>query len=265
MNLNYRNEYLLLLFLITTFLLTLNKAWMTPINFVIIGIVQYHFVLILHECIHETFFKSKSLNRIIGTLVGAIVFISYRNYQKEHKNHHYNTGTLEDPDFYIYKNEAPLTSKNFITHFFIGGIKEAIKKQRTKGILSERRFGNLMFIICIQFLIFSTLFLLSNNILTYLYLWCLPIFFVAFYINRLRINFEHGFGSFNIIGNNIEVNKFFKLIIFGYNFDYHYTHHKFPQAEAYLLPEIALNNDHKKVRLKEILISAQAKTEKKSF
>ena len=51
--------------------------------------------IIFHDCGHGSFFRSKRLNTIVGTITGLITFTPYRMWTYEHKVHHETVGNLD--------------------------------------------------------------------------------------------------------------------------------------------------------------------------
>lgn len=60
--------------------------------------------VLMHECGHGTLFKTKSLNRLVGTWLCAAP-VNYRldDYMNNHLSHHRNAGSEADPDLYRYQ------------------------------------------------------------------------------------------------------------------------------------------------------------------
>ncbi len=51
--------------------------------------------IIQHDCGHQSFFSSKKMNNIIGTVCSIFSFIPYKYWSKVHNFHHGHTGQLE--------------------------------------------------------------------------------------------------------------------------------------------------------------------------
>ena len=51
--------------------------------------------IIFHDCGHGSFFKSKKANRIVGTILGNLVFTPYDYWHREHSIHHRTVGNLD--------------------------------------------------------------------------------------------------------------------------------------------------------------------------
>jgi len=54
--------------------------------------------IIQHDCGHQSFFKSKKLNNIIGTICSVFSFIPFKYWAKTHNFHHGHSGQLEVRD-----------------------------------------------------------------------------------------------------------------------------------------------------------------------
>ncbi len=62
--------------------------------------------ILLHELGHNSFFPSKNLNRLVGTVLSFFVFIPFYNWKRVHALHHKWTG---------YRDIDPTTEKTFAT------------------------------------------------------------------------------------------------------------------------------------------------------
>jgi len=51
--------------------------------------------IIFHDCGHGSFFKSVRTSRIVGTLMGALVFTPYDRWHRSHAAHHSTVGNLD--------------------------------------------------------------------------------------------------------------------------------------------------------------------------
>jgi len=51
--------------------------------------------IIFHDCGHGSFFRSKMANRIVGTILGSLVFTPYDYWHREHAIHHKTVGNLD--------------------------------------------------------------------------------------------------------------------------------------------------------------------------
>ncbi|SER35733.1 omega-6 fatty acid desaturase (delta-12 desaturase) [Gracilibacillus ureilyticus] len=51
--------------------------------------------IIFHDCAHQSFFKNKKLNRILGTITGVITHFAFEKWKREHSIHHATSGNLD--------------------------------------------------------------------------------------------------------------------------------------------------------------------------
>ncbi len=55
--------------------------------------------IIFHDCGHGSFFRSKKANKIVGTLLGSLVFTPYDRWHVDHGIHHKTVGNLDKRGF----------------------------------------------------------------------------------------------------------------------------------------------------------------------
>ena len=79
---------LMVMSLKVSYLLTLGLA-------VIAAGFMVRIFIIFHDCGHGSFFKSRTMNRIIGNITGTIVFTPYNKWHHEHNIHHQTVGNLD--------------------------------------------------------------------------------------------------------------------------------------------------------------------------
>jgi omega-6 fatty acid desaturase (delta-12 desaturase) len=51
--------------------------------------------IIFHDCGHGSFFRSKKVNKIVGTILGSLVFTPYDRWHLDHGIHHKTVGNLD--------------------------------------------------------------------------------------------------------------------------------------------------------------------------
>ena len=75
---------------------TINISyWLTLLLSVFAAGFMVRIFIIFHDCGHGSFFKSKTLNRIVGTITGLLVFTPYNKWHHEHLIHHQTVGNLD--------------------------------------------------------------------------------------------------------------------------------------------------------------------------
>lgn len=69
--------------------------WLTiPIVIVAAGFVIRTFI-IFHDCCHQSFFKSRLANDLLGTITGVITLCPYEQWKNSHSIHHATSGNLD--------------------------------------------------------------------------------------------------------------------------------------------------------------------------
>ncbi|MEQ9231042.1 MAG: fatty acid desaturase [Cyclobacteriaceae bacterium] len=71
------------------------SVWLSIPLFALNALFLFRIFVIQHDCGHYSFFKSKRLNNLIGTLCSVFSFIPYSYWSKVHSFHHGHTGQLE--------------------------------------------------------------------------------------------------------------------------------------------------------------------------
>ncbi|WP_028544431.1 fatty acid desaturase [Paenibacillus taiwanensis] len=69
--------------------------WLTvPIAVVASGFVIRTFI-IFHDCCHQSFFKSRRANDILGTITGVLTLVPYQQWKNSHSIHHATSSNLD--------------------------------------------------------------------------------------------------------------------------------------------------------------------------
>lgn len=76
--------------------LTLSISyWVTlPILIVTGGFLVRTFI-IFHDCCHQSFFKSRKANNILGTITGVLTLVPYEQWKNSHNTHHATSSNLD--------------------------------------------------------------------------------------------------------------------------------------------------------------------------
>lgn len=69
--------------------------WLTlPITIVAAGFVVRTFIL-FHDCCHQSFFKSRRANDLLGTITGILTLVPYEQWKRSHNIHHASSSNLD--------------------------------------------------------------------------------------------------------------------------------------------------------------------------
>jgi omega-6 fatty acid desaturase (delta-12 desaturase) len=76
--------------------LSLSVSYWLTLAFAIVtsGFVIRTFI-IFHDCTHQSFFKSKLANKIVGTITGVVALVPYEQWKYTHSMHHATSSNLD--------------------------------------------------------------------------------------------------------------------------------------------------------------------------
>ena len=76
--------------------LSLSVSYWLTLAFAIVtsGFVIRTFI-IFHDCTHQSFFKSKLANKVIGTITGVVALVPYEQWKYSHSMHHATSSNLD--------------------------------------------------------------------------------------------------------------------------------------------------------------------------
>jgi omega-6 fatty acid desaturase (delta-12 desaturase) len=69
--------------------------WITLPLAVLAGAFLVRVFIIFHDCVHGSFFSSRSANSIVGLVTGLLTFTPYYHWRWEHSLHHASSGDLD--------------------------------------------------------------------------------------------------------------------------------------------------------------------------
>lgn len=81
---------------------------------IVLGGRQLGLGILMHDCAHNTLFKSRALNQWVGKwLCASPVLVDIDRYRSYHLKHHRLAGSLEDPDYPNYRG-YPVSPRSFV-------------------------------------------------------------------------------------------------------------------------------------------------------
>jgi omega-6 fatty acid desaturase (delta-12 desaturase) len=234
--------------------------WLTlPMIIVTSGFVVRTFI-IFHDCTHQSFFKSRKANDILGTIAGVLTLVPYQQWKMTHSIHHASSGNLDKRgigDMWLltvkeYSEASPWRRfayrfyRNPLVMFGIGPIATFLVEYRfnRKGAKRKERINthltNISLVVLYSLLIWAIgwqAFLLIQG----------PIFFISglmgiwlFYVQH---NFEDSYfdseDQWSYVKAAVEGSSYYKLPkvlqwITG-NIGFHHVHHLSPKVPNYNL------------------------------
>lgn len=217
------------------------------IALLIIGGRQLSFAILMHDCGHNSLFKSTKLNQFIGTwLLAAPIFTDMQTYSLQHTTHHKYVGSPKDPDLGNY-SAYPISKTSLLRKILrdLGGLtalkfwsyilKTRYPSQKsivTNSALFRGIAVNLGLFLCCYFLNVAWLYLI----------WFLAYNTTYFLFLRIRHVGEHAVvpdpNSPNMFENTRTTlsNWWEKLLVCPVNVNYHIEHHLLPSVPPYNLP-----------------------------
>ncbi|SFS50262.1 fatty acid desaturase [Paenibacillus sp. BC26] len=230
-----------------------------PLTFVAAGFLVRTFI-VFHDCCHQSFFKNRKANDILGTILGVMTLFPYHQWKQSHSIHHATSGNLDKRgtgDMWVLTvneyNAAPLRTKlayrayrhPFVT-FVIGPIFVFLFTYRfnRKGAKRKERLNTYLtnaFVIALYALLTWAVgwqaFVMIQG----------PVFLVSgllgvwlFYVQH---QFEHSYfendEEWNFVQAAVEGSSYYKLPklmqwMTG-NIGFHHVHHLSPKVPNYHL------------------------------
>ncbi|MBT2215772.1 fatty acid desaturase [Virgibacillus dakarensis] len=71
------------------------SVWLTLLFSVIASGFVIRIFIIFHDCAHQSFFKNKKANRILGTITGIITLFAFEKWKRSHAIHHATSSNLD--------------------------------------------------------------------------------------------------------------------------------------------------------------------------
>ena len=227
----------------------LENSLLHILFFIVIGTLQHRLSIFLHECLHFSLFKNKTLNIFVGKVSAYLIFFNW-GYRKIHLKHHMHLGQDDDPDaenYIYYPNGLKFFTKDLLLNLLgIAAFTQFLhqnlnfKKTDTNANSSSEKLPLLI----IHSLIFS-LFFFSGFWWGYFVFWIFPLVTIAKTLAHFRNVAEHVL--LRPIPNNknlerlrtIKSNFFEKFFFAPLGFNYHAEHHMFPGVPYHKLASLS--------------------------
>jgi fatty acid desaturase len=245
---------LIVYILATTMLISLTLMlpgpyWILPA--LILGLGYAHAVELQHQCLHNTAYRSKFWNRLVGVLLGLPSLVSFSDYQNSHLKHHRLLGTPEDKEFFNYSYEKLHSVMTLIPHLwmvrhyqdvlgyiFKSSLGKLVRKDEAKLKMAKKiRFEyQLMAVFLLAMAIITIVFQTT----LFLKLWFIP-FLIAVPTHALIELPEHigcntKLPDVLVNTRTMKANKLLVWFVNGNN--YHVEHHWLPAVPNDKFPEL---------------------------
>jgi fatty acid desaturase len=220
--------------------------------------------ILLHECAHLNFFKSRSLNVFFGNVFGVFTVIPFYSWQHMHNLHHKWTGwrdkdpttekTVEPSKSPIMRTAANIAWWLFIPLFYLAyKISNYWNVFKIKRHLQPNKYNKAVFHICIYLSFYLCLLLLFPEFV-------IRVFAISFSISliwkELVIMTQHSHIEIPISdGGKVKPVAYIDQVPFTrsfflnntiaryllFNFNLHEAHHMYPGLPAYWLDQVSIN------------------------
>jgi omega-6 fatty acid desaturase (delta-12 desaturase) len=222
--------------------------------------------IIFHDCCHQSFFKNKTANKVLGTITGVVTLFPFSQWKHSHSIHHATSGNLDKRgigDMWVLTVEEYVEAsiwtkiqyrlyRNPLIMFGIGPIYIVLISNRfnTKNAKLKERLNTYLTNILIVGV--SALFCLTIGWENYLLVEG-PIFFISAVLGIWLFYVQHQFedtyfeedANWEYVKAAVEGSSFYKLPkllqwITG-NIGYHHVHHLSPRVPNYHLESVHNN------------------------
>lgn len=236
--------------------------WVALIAIVLIAPLQHALFILAHEAAHYRLHSNRTLNDVLGRMIGMLGGVSMCSYRVIHRLHHNYLYQAQDPDialhggyprgkkYLIKKLLKDLTGqtafKNYAYFFGNPAINlDTNVAQRplddTAPALRQAALQDRWFVVAFHVLMPIVMIALGWG-WYYLFLWVIPLLTLLQAILRLRAICEHGAvtdlsSPLTAARTNI-ANAWQRFFIFPHHVNYHLAHHLYPAVPHYNLPKL---------------------------
>ncbi len=236
--------------------------WLT----IILAIVTSGFVIrtfiICHDCTHQSFFKSKLANKIVGTITGIVALVPYEQWKYSHSMHHATSSNLDKRgtgdmwlltvDEYIeaskWRRLAYRFYRNPLVMFGLGPISVFLVQYRfnRKGAKRKERINT--YVVNISIVVIYSLLIWAIGWQAFVMIQG-PVFFVAgclgiwlFYVqHQFEDSYFENEDEWDYVKAAVDGSSYYKLpkVLqwFTGNIGFHHVHHLSPKVPNYHLEE----------------------------
>jgi omega-6 fatty acid desaturase (delta-12 desaturase) len=220
--------------------------------------------ILLHECAHLSFFKTRLLNNLMGHLFGFLSMIPYYSWQQMHNLHHRWTGWRDkDPTTESTVSPSSSKAKNSIVNiawklgiplFYVSyKLSNYWNLFKIKRFLSPKKYNKVKIQVVIYIIIYALLSYFFGELIIHLFI---PAFTFSLLLKELVIMTQHSHIEIPLSNkkevkpisylNQVKytrsfyINSYFAKY-FLFNFNLHEAHHAHPAIPAYKLSNVNLN------------------------
>ena len=224
--------------------------------------------IIFHDCGHQSFFKTKKANDLVGKIMGILTFTPFTPWHNSHRIHHSTAGNLDKRgvgDVWTLTVEEYETASKRVRLYYrlyrnpwfmftIGSLYMVLVKNRFTNKRMDREAKRNVYFTNVMILAISAILSLFIGLKSYLLIQ-VPIIIFAhsigiwlFYVQHQfdDVYWDHG-QQWDYKSAAIEGSSFLKLPVviqwFTGNIGFHHIHHLSPRIPNYNLPSCHYENE----------------------
>jgi len=225
----------------------LGTAWALPLT-VLLGYFQAFLFTSLHECAHQTAFRSRAGNDLLGHLSGLAILLPYGYYRAFHWDHHrYTQDPERDPEL-----STPLPTRGWNLLWYCSGLpnwRARIRLLLLHGVLGRVRVpwvaADKRRLIVREARCYLAVYVLiaivsvATRSMAAVWLWIVPMMVGQLFLRPYLLAEHTGCGHSRDMLENTRTtltNAFVRR--FAWNMPYHVEHHAYPAVPFHALPRL---------------------------
>ena len=225
----------------------LGTVWALPLT-LLLGYLQAFLFTSMHECAHQTAFRSRAGNTLLGQLSGLAIVLPFEYYRAFHWDHHRHTQDIDrDPEL-----STPLPAPGWPLLWYFSGLptwRDRIRLRLVHGMLgrvtapwvaADKRALIVREARC--YLAFYALVVIASvatRSMAAVWLWILPMMVGQVFLRPYLLAEHTGCGHSRDMLENTRTtftNAFVRR--FAWNMPYHAEHHAYPAVPFHALPQL---------------------------
>jgi fatty acid desaturase len=212
----------------------------------VIGLVVYRLTVVMHDCTHYTLFKTRRVNKVVGSVLGATTGVDFRSFSEQHWKHHKSYGESGDPQGFHYADLRSMTARQFRWHLVKPLLGLNLRSTFPESVVAPRnlarlvRTGEIVVLALMQLVILAMVTGLGRHPL----LAALPFVSTAtfgLFFSQLRGIAEHGVVDPSASTRNVRSHApswLDRVLLYDVNFNFHREHHERPEIPSCHLPAV---------------------------
>ncbi len=233
---------------------TRGSAWAVPLT-ILLGYMLAFLFNALHEAAHQTAFRTRRCNTLLGQVAGLVILLPYGYYRAFHWDHHrYTQDPDNDPELFVplpgswpgvlwYLSGLP-TWRDRLRMLFVHGVLGRVTARwvpadQRQRIVAEARCYLAVYAVVIVASI-------AGRSLAAVWLWVVPVMIGQLFLRPYLLAEHTGCARTPDMLENTrttDTNAFVRF--FAWNMPYHVEHHAYPAVPFHALPQLnALLAEH---------------------